>query len=406
MRGINANQVFRNALRSFRNRNALVFGVLVFCLYVAPLRAAEISLQHTPLYKPEPHDSTIRIQANDFARNIARIQVRVTNGQMTDCSAGGQRPSSTIPCREKAKTQTHECQIAPPEPSASCSAKIGLGDNALVSYAATVVFEDGSKESSKTITYSGGKPAINMIARPIYWHTDLLTSSLKNKIDLALYPDDDYQGDYALFAADVSRIVAGALFNNQQEFSKNWTANRQHFNLWAGPEGADASDKCQTINLDKVKTVQMHMNGNVILHKDDWGTDCSTLGLGESSSSATVHHKGYNQRGSPDGDWVLVHEGAHLLFGLADEYDNVTSSNSRSTPKNLFTSLSACEQAALQLGLSKSTCKELSQTNGIWRIDEGKKETMREADDDSDFFNSSRAATLHRFQACENGACY
>lgn len=362
--------------------------------------ATSVSARHTPLYRASAHDATIQVQAANEQVGIEKIEIAVTRGTMTDCSELG-GPPSVIPCRSGASTTTYECSYDSPLPSSAiCDADLDLGDEELVTYRATAIPGSGAAWSAPEITFAAGEPPTEFIARPVWWHRNTMMAT---KIDIGLFPDPDYGGDYADFTDDLQSVLTGAFFNPDQPFARLFTLFREVHNLWAGPFGIDA-EECSRDFIDEVAPVGVAVDSVAIFHRNEF-RDCSSITLAGAGSSGTVW------AAAEDAPYVLVHESGHFLHGQGDEYCCDGGYGTAGSCRNVFGSLADCQGYASANGFNPGQCVEIVGGGGVehtgaWRVADGLDELMRERENTSDWRNTSRQCVQGRYAECADGSCY
>jgi len=392
-----------------------------------------ISARHDPLYDARPHTSTITATADvKGERGIASIQIDVTTGDITACTDSLGLPS-VIPCRANATVQSWTCTYAGRKKPTlqDCSAPIALGDRQLVTYQATVTSGSGKTAVADPITYSAGAPLTAFtyafegntvsfpweLARPVWWHS-CGPPSCPDHIDIGLFPDPDYNANYAAFTQDLNMILLNAHFNFTNGFAQYYSSYQKVFDLWAGPDGADGFDtpKCDTSFPPPAAAIAAITDGDVVLHSAFFRDCGSFLGWG------TVFTGNMTATGALNFPaLVYMHESGHFLHKLSDEYVNCKTGapyKSESTPKNVFDSEDDCKTTAASEALDSSKCKEIKGpevgsnppktcSTAHWRYDDGSLEIMVRTDSATAAFrNLSNRAVGNHVDACMNGACY
>jgi hypothetical protein len=316
---------------------------------------------------------------------------------MTDCSefaiVPGMNTRSLIPCRSSAALTTHTCTFAGAPAVATCTASVPIQASTLVSYVVSAVSANGQTTTAPEIAYSGGTQTLQRLARPVYWHRQLSRSS---RIDVGSFPDSDYAilvNPYPQFTGHLGAILDGAYFNTSDPFARAYTQDRQFFNLWAGPFGADAEGCSRTIGGD-AQSVAAVMDGSAIVHRSSF-RDCASISVGGGAGSV--------QGTETDPAWLFVHESAHFLFGLSDEYSG--GGYIATMPcNNVYANAPACQAAAPGNGATIAQCQQIGST-GFWRIATAS-ETMANRNTSSDFRDDAARCVSNRLAACYNGSCY
>lgn len=358
-----------------------------------------IMAKHSPLFSAEPHTSVITAQATSTGGGIASIQIYAMKGTMTDCTELGVN-ASLVPCRSDAtvlpfKECNYDKELAP-EP---CEMSIEVLDGEMITYYAVAIPVIGFEQTTSAITYSGGRPAVEL-AMPVWWHTEVPTKTLSaGQINLALFMDADFNGDLASYGAEVSNTLDSVFFSEWPGFAEKYSNLRHYFDLWAFPyEGALADGvHCDHGFQGSAGLLDGMVKGSAILHKTHF-TDCSTISAGGVGSVDVGPY-------AAKPDWLLVHESGHFLFGLADEYGD-GGQTPVSVPHNVFGTIDDCMDAASLLSVTFWTCEKFGWEKETFRIATNQPETMKEESYVSDFFDSSAAAITNRINSCNSGSCY
>jgi hypothetical protein len=349
---------------------------------------------HDPLYGIAPHTSTISATASNTTSGVASISLVVIVGKMTDCSAIG-LPANPLPCRAPGALQyTHQCAYSGAPASETCRYEVSVEDHSLISYRAVATPVAGESAHSVTITYSGGQP-VEFLAAPVWWH-NAGPESDPSYIDLAILPDSDYNGTYTDFSTHVGRYLANVFLNDTRNYAIKYATHRHMFNLWVAPfDGADADSNCNR-DAGALGSITAVMDGFAIFHTKTF-RDCANPSP-PGSGSVDVTDKP---------DWLLVHESAHFLFGLADEY-GPGGKEPASDPPNTFDSESECDDIAAMLAADPPGCVRFADppASFAWRIDGNEIETMAERNYQSTFNYASDVAVTNRIKKCLSGACY
>ena len=376
--------------------------IIALMLGCAVTSCTTVTARHDPLYRAQPHTSEIRATAENPQFGIASIAINATSGAMTDCSelivVPGLNRRSIIPCRQGAAQTTNACTFTGAPATATCTVTLPIQTSTLVSYIVTVVSGNGQTTTTPEVAYAGGTQVLQRIARPVYWHRQATRGS---RIDLGLFPDADYMAGIAVlldpyrrFTDDLDSILGNVFFNTTDLFANAYTGDRQFFNLWAGPFGANAEGCTRTFSGD-AQAVSVVFDGSAILHRNAF-RDCASITAGGGGAGAV-------QATETDPAWILVHESGHFLFGLSDEY--VGGGYIATMPcNNVYASSQACQTAAPGVGATIAQCLQIGAT-GFWRISTAN-ETMANRVLQSDFRDDSARCFTNRIASCYNGACY
>jgi hypothetical protein len=323
---------------------------------------------------------------------------------MTDCSefavVPGMTTASIVPCRIGAAQSANTCTFAGAPASATCTLTIPLDRASLVSYVASAVAADGRLAIGPEITYAGGTQSLQRIARPVYWHRQAPSGS---RIALGSFPDTDYLSGgglfvpfdaYGDFTSDLDAILRGAFFNTTDPFARVYTRDRLYFDLWAGPFGANAEGCTRPFGGDAL-AVSAVVDGSAILHRRAF-RDCASLTAGGGGAGSV-------QASASDPAWLLVHESAHFLLQLSDEYADGGYDAGVPCP-NVYASLQSCQSAAPGVGAAATQCAQIG-TKPFWRIVSAD-ETMSDRRLASDFHDDAARCVARRIADCSDGACY
>jgi len=287
-----------------------------------------------------------------------------------------------------------------------------LGARQIVTYSASTRPAGNRTATTGPVTYAAGAPVTSArisipfvtvtvpweTARPVIWRT---ASPSRNdprgdRIDWGFVPDSDMP-NYRTFTDDLQPMVTRLFLTDTNQFSQWTRAFKNIYNIWAGPVGADG-EGCTRTFTTPASTVMAAFDGTAILHRNDF-RDCASISLGGGSGTSQT-----NTGDLSDAVWVLNHESGHFLYGLGDEY--VGGGNSSiSSPKNVFSSQSACQSASTANSLPSGQCVQIGAT-GTWRNDDGQLTTMEERQLGSDWRTLSGRAMGTRLNACTGGACY
>jgi hypothetical protein len=365
-----------------------------------------ITARHNPLYRAEPHASTITATATNAERKISQVKIDVAVGDMTACTPMGGFPS-LIPCRENATFQAKTCLFPSHPTTATCSFTLQLGDRRLVTYEPSARTASGSWSSGTAVTYAAGASITQApsgsgtipwdVARPVWWQTGFGTGppTAQDHINVGFYPDADIL-TYRAFTDALQPLLLNAHFNTTSSFSQDYSFFLGSFDLWAAPPGADASAGCVMDFLNFAGEVTAITDGQAILHTTSF-RDCGNIGLG-GSGTVTI--------GTGSAAQIYIHESGHFLQGLGDEYCCDGGYTSVVTPPNVHASQNACQSTATSMGVATSLCVQIG-TTGIWRIDDSSLEIMDDSlNVGSDWRDAASRAVINRFQACLNGNCY
>ena len=392
---------------------------LVPAIFLASLLAGcagtpRISALHDPLYRADGHTSTITARANVTQTSITQISIEAISGTPAWCPTSSFIPS-LMPCRTGSVNIVSACGFNDGRTQATCSLTRSISAGRMISYRTTATAANGRTASTPWVTYAAGpwpltQYEINLgfiriradieAARPVVWRTDAPgPTAAADKIDLGFVPDEDYfasgGGNYRQFTDDISSIATQTFYTDTRastSFTRTW---RNIYNLWAGPRGADGQG-CSRSFGGTTNAIRAALDGTAIVHRNEF-RDCASLTRG-GGGSGTVEAPQSNVL------QLLVHESAHFLFGLGDEYDGGGNS-AISLPKNVLGSQSSCQSTSTANSLPAAQCVQIGST-GTWRNDDGGTSMMASSSVDSDFRTLSLRATSNMISACTSGSCY
>ena len=356
----------------------------------------QISVRHHPIYNAEPHTSTIKAEVKNLDNSRGNLAIHAITGVLADC-VELDLPSSLIPCRKNATNLSPAvCEIVEDKESVECELTVDTTEAFLTTYVAVATFQSGAEIVTPAITYSGGGTITNT-ASPVWWHTELgTTSSEVDRISIAFFPNIGWDTDLAEFSEKLASIIRQSLFTDDRQFNRAYMLGRHYFDIWAFPHAGAAADfdSCNHTFSGAAWDMDAYVRGSVILHKTVL-RDCSSIGKG---GAGTVDVD------EIDRAWVFVHESAHFLFGLADEYGDGRQV-AVAEPPNVFDALEFCSAILDEFGDS-AICKEFGQEEVSYRVHTVDPETMKTRLFTSDFRNTSDAAIQNRLNQCAAGKCY
>lgn len=381
--------------------------VFILALTAGGCEAPSVSAIHDPLYRAQPHTSTITGTAQGGRNGVAEIRIDAIEGDITACTENGSYPS-LIPCRANGVARTRVCSFPNVNGPVTCSLPLSLGNRRLVTYTTSARSGSGRTAKTSSITYAAGAPltatqvetpfaTINLsweTARPVWWHTETGGgSAAADKFDVGFFPDADFGTDYLAFTNGLQTIAGGAYFNQAHQFANQYSGWKHVTNLWAGPAGADG-EGCSRSFTGRAATIAGVTDGDAILHQNDF-RDCASISLGGAGTTQTT---------LGDAAWVYTHESGHFLHGLGDEY--VGGGNaSVSDPRNIYSSEASCQTAAANLSVNQNFCAQIG-TTGAWRMDDGNATTMEDRVLGSDWRTASGIAVNRRTGKCMSSTCY
>jgi hypothetical protein len=380
-------------------------------LFTACDSVTRITARHDPLYRAEPHASTITATATNQDKKISQVRIDFHVGEMTACPEMGSLPS-VIPCRTGTTMQAKICNFPSKPVTATCTLTLQLGDRRLVTYEPSARTGTGLTSNGVAVTYAAGASITQAqvgsgtipwdLARPIWWQTGFTTGppAAQDHINVGFFPDPDFP-TYRAFTDALQPMLLAAYFDVARPFSQEYSFFLGSFDLWAGPPGADAGagtggESCTFDFTGFAAEVTNLTRGQAILHTTQF-RDCGNIQLGGTGTVWT---------GASSPALRYIHESGHFLHGLSDEYCCDGGYFTVATPPNIHASESDCHTTATSIGVATTQCVQVG-TTGFWRIDDGTPEIM---DDDQNLSSNWRDAAArvvgNRFKACFNGDCY
>jgi len=388
---------------------------LIVCLLLALCAGCgqeytTLEVKHNPLYEATAHVSTISATATSPS-GIKTIELTITKGKMTDRLKLSD-PPSVIPFRKNAVSFKKVFNYPSKPKEVTCTYKENFGNQALISYKAKAISTSGDSATSEEITFAAGSPKAAGYQynptdiRPVYWHR---LKKMDSKIDLCFFPDKDYGGVYVQFTGDIRKIINYAYFDSAKNNTLSTIygrSNKQYFNLWAAPFGADKDNICPLCKKT-VSAISSVMDGGVIVHNNmshrDWGTITVGNGFGTVTSP-----KAFGGSTALSSAHTFLHESGHFLHGFGDEYCCDGAYYSIGKYPNVFKSESECKKAAKAWTFDIKKVTEIDK-KGRWHLnqpDEIMGNTLNYGYGKYKFQHFCNLSVYYRFSQCHKGKCY
>lgn len=202
------------------------------------------------------------------------------------------------------------------------------------------------------------------------WPLDNITlyatsrTPLANSINLCLFPDTDYNQDWRAFLTDMESMIYDGFHQNNKikDHKKNW----QFYYTQQEADGKAISQKFydETVFPDFIKDGMIPgMDAYGLMHRESY-SDGAYL-------KNNIHFLAYNLFTSESYNFgTAVHEAAHAIFNLSDEYD-LCACFEHPEGANVFASLKGCQEFNVANGFPISDCTPLEHLNGqSWYMSE------------------------------------
>lgn len=373
-----------------------------------------LEVKHIPLYEATTHVSTISATAKSKS-GIKTVELTITKGKMTD-RLNLSDPPSVIPFRKNAVTFKKVFNYPSKPKEVTCTYKENFGNQALISYKVKAISTSGDSATSEEITFAAGYPKAAGYQynptdiRPVYWHR---LKKRDSKIDLCFFPDKDYGGVYTQFTNDIRKIIDYAYFDSAKNNTLSTVygrTNKQFFNLWAAPFGADKDNICPLCKKT-VSAISSVMDGGVIVHNNMSYRDRGTITVGNGFGTVTSPKTLASGSSPPDvlsSTHIFLHESGHFLHGFGDEYCCDGAYYSIAKYPNVFKSETECKKAAKAHGFDIKKCMEINK-KGRWHLNQpceimGHSQSCGSAE--YKFYHFCDLSVLYRFLQCMMGKCY
>jgi len=338
-----------------------VFAILVFqsctttkpAVYPEPLigSASFDYWIHSPLHPKQQEEVQFEAAIVD-PNGIVRIELYIYEFELYTNEAG--LPSK----RRKADSQwgvvqTWEYEHALPKATVSFDFPEGFHDFSNVEYIFKVI-DAKDAVSERLALFDAGKSPWGDEKILLYATT---RKPLKETINLCFLPDTDYQRDWDGFLEDVEQLIyKGYHANNKIE------ANKELWQFYYTPQEMDGKaisttyyDKSLYPDFIKESTIQ-GVDAFGLLHKSSYG-DGAYL-------KRNLRFLAYNFFTSESFNYgTAVHETAHAIFNLSDEYDQCACFEN---PKgaNVFANLNSCQEFNKKHNFPVEECSSIKHVNG------------------------------------------
>ena len=184
---------------------------------------------------------------------------------------------------------------------------------------------------------------------------------MQRTINICFFPDTDYGGDFNRFKADMSKLIYNGYMKNDMIFSHNekwafyYTDHQMDGFEALNKTRIGAADFPDFISSDRIEGIDAFG----LVHRTDY-TDLSYNKEAFNFVTNTLFTtESYNLG-------TAVHETAHAIFRLSDEYDRCSCFHAGDW-SNVFQSMDDCKAFTRRYGLPPSNCKEvISAQNERW----------------------------------------
>lgn len=254
--------------------------------------------------------------------------------------------------------------------------------SSLIVYTATAVYDGGHTAEEAYAFAAGTWP----------WPDDPIPIRVKgntlSKLDTVFIPDTDLGVDGLRDQLD--KVLD---FYFKYEPILIW---RGVFNFWYSSKTGHYTDFCKFDLPDNYDRLKATADALALLHKTKV-RNCSNIPL----MSAEV-----------DNEKVIIHETAHTLYALQDEYCCNTNYHPQPCVPNIYGSLADCEADAPNLGYPAANCIQLSsdaEVKNVWRIDPSTEPACimgpNQNKTSSLFRNACLRRLIWRYKKCIAGTC-
>ena len=360
---------------SYRMRNVRL-GILlvVSILVVAPARASVIA-RHRPMHPDNTQPVTFEASATMADRVILSYE-RSTLSTAPDGThvLTPAEPETTMKeCNPRGSSSTFTCTHTMP---------FAFPANSLITFTARAFDIEGTS-TEKYAFAAGDYP----------WPDDPIPIRLKgdtvSKLDTVFIPDADIT--VTDFRDRLDEVIE--LFFRYDPILR-W---RGMHNFWYSGQQGNYEEFCKFTNPPNMANLTAIADAVAFLHTTVL-RDCSNI----PRMSSEI-----------DDDKTMVHESAHTLYGLQDEYCCNTKYKPQPCAPNIYDSLASCEADAPALGYAASDCTQLSggtTTLNVWRIDPSTEPACIMGPNQNKASSLFRAACERRLQwrygKCSGGNCF
>lgn len=237
----------------------------------------------------------------------------------------------------------------------------GFKDGSNVEYIFKVI-NTNNEESERLALFDAGRSP---------WPNDKITlyattrEPLKSTINVCFFPDTDYGRNWSLFKSDMEKLIYEGYHENNKIKEK-----KQHWNFYYTQQEASGlsiiSDPFNQSNYPPFlkESLITGIDAFGLLHKNRYSDGAYLLGNFSFLSYNMFTSESYNLG-------TAVHETAHAIFNLSDEYDECVCFESPDGGANVFTTLQACQAFNLRHNFPTSECSVIGSRDGkTWYMSE------------------------------------
>jgi hypothetical protein len=345
----------RNTIQA--NKTVVVFHLLA-ALLVLGCQGPQVFVLHAPIQPSNAQPVTYTSSAED-PDGVRTIEIWEDRQELKPCTNG-------MPCAMRVSvTKLKTCTFDPPDKHGSCAVTTpsGYPDNSLIGYRAIATDARGNRDADGWVYYAAGAFPWPDLPIPVY-----ITGPPSQRLDVTLIPDAGYAGQEE-FMTDATQLIHDAYLSTAPA-AQEIRAWRGFWNFYvtyrpAKVQGFEKGCYRPPANWPALRGVS---NAGAVLHRQNI-RDC--IGTGEGSLFSL-------RVGEPSSNAMAIHQTAHTLLGLADEYccdggywENVPTSN-------VFSSRARCRAYASSHGWPDTQCRQIGNPTfwraagmtGWWRIDQ------------------------------------
>ena len=339
--------------------------------------AAVVAL-HSPAHPSNTQAVTFK---GDATGQVDRVQLSYERYTLSVSGTG-----EIVQTLADAETVVKTCDPSGNVSSLSCTHTMpsAFAANSLIQFTARVWDGDGTAVS-ETYNFAAGDYPLPNDPIPVRVKGDPVT-----KLDVVFIPDTDIT--VASFRDQLDDVIEDLYF--EYDIIKFW---RGAFNFYYSSQQGHYEELCNFTNPSNMANLTAIGDTVAFLHQTDL-RDCRS---------------GTRMSSEIDYDKTLVHETGHALFNLQDEYCCDTGYSPQACYPNLWSTQTACQTDAPEVGYPTSNCTQLTsdtETLPYWRIDPsgsgGCIMGPRQHRSDSNFSKACQRRITFRVGQCISGDCF
>jgi len=349
--------------------------LLVVLLLMVANSSASVIARHRPMHP----DNTQTVTFEASATMADRVMLSYARSVLSTAADGTHVQTPAEP-----ETTVKVCDPRGSSSSFTCTHTMAFAfpANSLITYTARAIDVEGT--STETYAFAAGD---------FPWPDDPIPIRLKgdtvSKLDTVFIPDTDIS--VATFRDQLDEVIE--LFFRYDPI-RTW---RGMHNFWYSGQQGNYEEFCKFTNPPNMANLTAIADAVAFLHTTVL-RDCSNI----PRMSSEI-----------DDEKTIVHETAHTLYGLQDEYCCNTKYKPQACAPNIYGSLADCEADAAALGYPTSNCIQLKSdtaTYDIWRIDPSTEPACIMGPNQNKKTSLFRAACERRlnwrYGKCVGGTCF